>query len=87
MTEIVYETPNKLYVVYKNSDDKWQEVFGMGATWFSVMRSTKWDSPSEPTPVRQEFSLEDVLRWFWRNQIISRDEMLQQVKEKCRATA
>jgi hypothetical protein len=83
MTDLVYETPNHEYKVYRNSDALWQEVFGQGATWFSIMRSAKWDMTSDAKPVRQEFSLEDVLKWFWRNNIISRDEMLHGVKELC----
>lgn len=82
MAELVYETPNGIYKVFKNTDAKWQEVFGHDAAWFSVLK--KWDSPTEDqVPVRQEEKLKDVFAWFWRNQIISRDEFLYQVKELC----
>lgn len=82
MTEKIYVTPNGHYVIYKNTDALWQEIMGFEACYFSIVNcdnqfpNTGW--------IRQEFKLEDALKWLWNKKIISRDEMLHQIKTLCR---
>lgn len=77
MTEEVYVTPNKEYVILKSTDPNWQAIFGFDGAWYIILR--KEDS----IPVWDNIVLKKCFKWLRQQNIISKDEMKYWIKQLC----
>lgn len=74
--KVIYETPNKEYEVKEETDVKWQELFGQDAVYYNAYRK------NDNFLIYSGSDLEEVLNWFVKTNIISKDEMKYQIESR-----
>lgn len=71
----IYRTPNEEWAIMEHSDSGWKSVFGQGAVYYCAFkRSNNYLGYSGTT-------IEEVLRWFVKTNVISKDEMNYQIEK------
>lgn len=87
---IIYETPDKTWQVREQNDSLWQEVFGKDVKVYHVCKHIQslaiWNE-ANPESKLTDYALihsfekpEYAFRWLKTMNVISRDEMLYQIK-------
>ena len=89
---IIYETPTKEYQIRKQTNMEWAVVFGEELVVYNICKYNQslsdWNKKNPEAKlsdfiiVRSEERLKDAFEWLRKNNIISNDEMKQQILEK-----
>ncbi len=72
---VIYTTPNGEWEIVSQSDPKWQSVFGMGAVYYNAYRK------KDNLLVFSGINISSVLQWFRKMNIISQDELENQIQK------